>query len=242
VCRLFAIRSTKPFRVTPAFSALAKLSHEHKDGWGVARLDVVPHHLEKSIEPAHGSLRFQALSDSIEATSLFAHVRLASVGTVRDVNSHPFLARGLAFMHNGTVNDFQPRRAKLEAELSVQHRQALLGETDSERCFALVLTYLEGIEAPTLAQLAEATRRAFLRVIELYDVAGQTPSALNFVVSDGRHVVATRRGRTLFRLETGDVSAVASERLWEDPRWVEVPENHLVTIGDGLQTTLVPVA
>lgn len=157
-----------------------------------------------------------------------AHVRLASVGTVDEANSHPFVARGLAFMHNGTVHDFKARRGLLEAELHSQWRTGIRGQTDSEACFALMLSYLEGIAQPSTEQLVGALLRVVRRVSELYDVPGETPSALTFVVSDGDRVVSIRRGRTLFHIEAPGYCALASEKLWDDERWAEVPEDTLV--------------
>lgn len=229
MCRLFAVRAHEPFSVQRAFEALQRLSQEHKDGWGVAHLDTDPPHIETGLLPAHACDRFAALKDSVSARSLVAHIRLASVGALKAENSHPFRGREFVFMHNGTVRDFQARRARLEAELHPAWRARIQGETDSEACFALFLSYLDGVAQPTLDQIVGALSRTIHRVSELFDEPGSAErSAMNFLVTDGARFVVSRRGRSLFHLSQPGLSIVASERLWDGADWQEVPEDSLV--------------
>ncbi len=242
MCRLFAVRAHEPFSVQRAFEALQRLSQEHKDGWGVAHLDTSPARIETGLLPAHACERFAALKDSVASRSLVAHIRLASVGSVRAENSHPFQGRELVFMHNGTVRNFQARRALLEAELHPTWRSRIQGETDSEACFALLLTYLDGIAQPTAEQLVAALQRTIARVAQLFDDPGAADrSAMNFLVTDGERFVVSRRGRTLFQLSQPGLSIVASERLWDGADWQEVPEDSIVVCEGPQRLSLLPL-
>jgi len=49
------------------------------------------------------------------------------------VNTHPFTQDGLAFAHNGVVGDLEEIEKRLGA-----NRATVMGETDSERFFALI--------------------------------------------------------------------------------------------------------
>src|SRR4051812_14327304 len=102
MCRLYGIHAGKPVRMHRAFAALRSQSHEHKDGWGVVRFVGDRPEVEVGIDPAHRSSKFFELASG-EARSLLAHIRLASVGKVCPTNSHPFVAEGWAFTHNGTI-------------------------------------------------------------------------------------------------------------------------------------------
>jgi glutamine amidotransferase len=231
---MFAVVSQEPVRIARAFSGLRGLAHEHRDGWGVARFDGDTAVIETALTPAHACPRFSALGDSVETRSMLAHIRRASVGGVHPNNTHPFSARGLAFMHNGTLRHFDECRAALEAEIAPRWRAGLKGETDSERCFGLFLTYLDDVEHPTSRDVAKSLARVMRTVERLCDRPGEKRSAMNFLVGDGRNVVATRRGRTLFTAHRQGVCFIASEPLWSDEAWAEVPEDHLV-LCDGPQ-------
>lgn len=225
---MFAVRAHEPVRIARAFSGLRTLAHEHADGWGIARFDGDTAVIETNLTPAHSCPRFSAIGDDVETRSMLAHIRKASVGSVHADNTHPFYARGLAFMHNGTLRHFEERREALEAEIAPRWRETLKGETDSERCFGLFLTYLDEVQAPAPHDVARSLARVIDTVARVCDVPGEKRSAMNFLVGDGHSLVATRRGRTLFTAHRHGVCFIASEALWPDESWSEVPEDHFV--------------
>lgn len=230
MCRLYAIQSNTPVRHHRAFAALRSQSHEHKDGWGVARFDGQQIEVAIGLEPAHHSARFQELG-ALQTHALLAHIRLASVGGVCQVNAHPFVGEGWAFSHNGTIRRFAERRAAFEALLPEPRRAAIRGQTDSERCFQLFLHHLEG--KATLADVARALAKVMRTVDEVFDRGEALKSSTNFLVSNGRIMAASRRGRTLFTAEAEGMRMIASEALWHDHPWLEVPEESVVGV-DGL--------
>lgn len=234
MCRLFAVRADRPVRVGRAFDALKKQALEHKDGWGIARFDSQPPHLEVNVTPAHQCDRFRQLGEELATTSLITHIRLASVGGVTEANAHPFYARGWAFMHNGTVANFSQHKAAIRSHIAPEHLAQIRGETDSETCFALFRTVLDGVPEPGVEEMQRALARVMKTVSAITD-GGETKSAMNFLVSDGRRMVATRRGRSLFVSSEEGARFIASERLWEDGDWSEVPEDGVVAVDEQLE-------
>jgi len=239
---MFAVRAHEPVRIARAFSRLRTLAHEHADGWGVARFDGDTAVIETALTPAHSCPRFSAIGDDVETRSMLAHIRKASVGSVHPDNTHPFYARGLAFMHNGTLRHFDERRAALEAEIAPAWRATLKGETDSERCFGLFLSYLEQVPALKPPDVARSLVRVMRTVERICDVAGEKRSAMNFLVGDGHSIVATRRGRTLFTAHRHGVCFIASEALWPDEAWHEVPEDHVVLCEGPREPVITPLS
>ncbi len=232
MCRLFALRSADPAPVDRAFAALQAQSHEHKDGWGIATFDG-PRQVERGLEPAHQSARFADLGRDLRSAHLLAHIRLASVGAVTAQNAHPFVAGSWAFMHNGTLHRFEQHKAALDAMIAPRWREGIRGETDSERCLGLFLTLLDGVAAPTVADASRALARVMQTVADLFDRDGAAkPCAMNFLASNGSVLVASRRGRTLWTLERTQQIVIASERLWEEPGWVEVPEDGVIGVDE----------
>lgn len=239
---MFAVRAHEPVRIARAFSGLRTLAHEHKDGWGVARFDGDTAVIETAVTPAHSCPRFSAIGDDAQTRSMLAHIRKASVGSVHEANTHPFFARGWAFMHNGTLRHFDEARPALEALVAPRWRETLKGETDSERCFALFLTYLDDVARPTARDVARSLARVMRTVEGVCDRPGDKKSAMNFLVGDGHHVIATRRGRTLFTAHRQGVCFIASEALWPEEGWTEVPEDHLVLCDGPAPPVLSPLS
>ena len=231
MCRLYGVQSLKPVRIHRAFAALRAQSHEHKDGWGIARFDGEQLNTELSLDPAHNSPRFFELGAQ-QTRSLLAHIRLASVGGVCRNNAHPFVAEGWAFTHNGTIQRFAARKDKFEALLTPARRAAIVGETDSERCFQL---FLQNLEGPSIREVAVSLAKVMAAVRELFDEPGTPQSATNFLVSNGTVMVGSRRGRTLFTADADGAQMIASEPLWHDAAWAEVPEEHIVGVGPALR-------
>ena len=224
MCRLYGIQSNHPARQHRAFAALRSQSHEHRDGWGVARFDGPKIEIAVGLEPAHSSARFLELG-AVQTRALLAHIRLASVGGLAQANAHPFVGEGWAFSHNGTIRRFADHRAQFEALLPEPRRAAIRGQTDSERCFQLFLHHLEG---PTLTEVARALAKVMRAVELIFDQGQAQKSSTNFMVSNGVVMAASRRGRTLFTAQTETTRMIASEPLWHDHAWAEVPEEHIV--------------
>jgi len=192
--------------------------------------------VRRGLLPAHADGAFLAAAEEARSRVVLAHVRDASVGPVAEENTHPFVHGRWVFAHNGTVAQYLRSdrvRADLEAEIDPQFRAALRGETDSERCFFLVLTRLAArtrLDQATLLEVEEAFIEATRTIQRLADAPSVKPSSLNFLLSDGRLLAASRLGRTLHvadRAGPERVFAVASEPIGRDA-WSEVPEGSFV--------------
>jgi hypothetical protein len=144
MCRLLAYvaaddRSPREAVGEATFSAFRSLSCIHGDGWGAAwTAPGAPGGLasHRSTTAAADDPAFAAAGQELAARAAFFHLRWATTGlAVNPANTHPFVADGWAFAHNGFVRGSE-RIADL---LPARHRAALRGTTDSERYFRLVL-------------------------------------------------------------------------------------------------------
>ncbi len=241
MCRMFAVRSRSPVSVSDAIEGLRRLAVEHKDGWGICRFDSGAPELEMGLKPAHVSPAFER-HGTVEAANLLAHIRLASVGDVHERNLHPFHGRGWVFMHNGTLRRFAEARETFDRRIDPELRRTLRGETDSERCFALFLTLLgDRRDLPSVTRAVAGVMRFCESTCDAGLRPGEKRSAMNFMVSDGRVLVATRRDRTLYRATRGATHFVASEQLWND-EWHEVAQDGVVTIDEQCALTVSTLA
>jgi predicted glutamine amidotransferase len=263
MCRLFGFRSAVPAAVHTALvterNSLLIQSREHKDGWGIASYGMESRPLvAHGVGPAHSDPDFERVSSQVSARTVVAHIRLASVGAVELRNSHPFHFGRWSFVHNGTLREFARHKADVEALIHPELRVNIKGSTDSERCFYLFLTRLaerRPVDAPACVEaMAQALAETMTLVSTLTDIPGSREpkdrSAMNFLVTDGEAMVATRRNRTLFvssglggcpeslRAPHSGVPLqqflVASESLCGGPHWVPVDEEDVVGVDSRL--------
>jgi len=240
MCRLFGQHAPREIDRAEALcreeNALRFQSHKHPHGWGIAWWVGRQVWVRRGLLPAHADEGFVAAAQEACSRVVLAHIRDASVGPVVEENTHPFVHGRWVFAHNGTVARFKASdrvRAAIEAEIDREYRDALRGETDSERCFYLVLTRLSArtrLDRATLVEVEEAVAEATRTLQRLADTARAKPSSLNFLLSDGRLLAASRVGRTLHVATSAGpegVFAVASEPIGK-AAWHVVPEGGFV--------------
>ena len=139
MCRLFGLtagtaRVKATFWLLDAPDSLQVQSHRNADGAGLGFFDPAGEPvLDKQPEPAFSDQEFAREARQAESSAFVAHVRWASTGgrTVR--NTHPFAMDGRLMAHNGGFGDL----SQLDDELG-SYASLVLGDTDSERYFALI--------------------------------------------------------------------------------------------------------
>jgi len=205
MCRLFGFRSVIASQVhrslLAAENALGTQSNQHPDGWGVAfYVDGAPHVTRNPIT-AMGDQLFHRLSGVVSSQTVVAHVRKATRGDKTVLNCHPFQYGRWVFAHNGDVPDFDRHRAALVNEVAPELRRFILGETDSEVIFFILLTELLAagpLSAPrTAAELARAVRAMAATVRARCDTPA-TPASLTVLVTNGETLVAGQGGKELY--------------------------------------------
>jgi predicted glutamine amidotransferase len=273
VCRLFAFRANQPTRaraalVTAAHSLLRQSCGDrrgecHADGWGVGHILGRQLRVTRSARPAATDPHYRALAEETAATTLLAHVRQASAGGVAERNCHPFRHGRWLFAHNGTLQGLAAAPERLRRLIPAHLRGFVGGETDSEHAFYFVLGLLERTAGaagagPDAATAGRALGEAVARLAELFPGSDAEPTRLNFVLTDGRVLAASRWGHTLYRAErrggagpAGDGPAearpdyhavvIASEPTSPDEPWAEVPDRTVLLVDEELRCALAPV-
>lgn len=194
--------------LTEADNALGEQSENHPDGWGVAYyVDGAPH-LTRSASTALSDKVFHRLSGVVASETVVAHVRRATAGSVNVLNCHPFQYGRWVFAHNGDVPGVERHREHLMQEVAPRLRRFVLGQTDSELLFFLVLTELSRYGALgqrfDLSEVVEALRRALRLVRQVCDdgetknADGTLGSLLTCVLTDGATMAAVQGGKELY--------------------------------------------
>ncbi len=139
MCRLFGltageVRVTATFWLLDAPDSLEAQSHRNADGAGLGFFGPSGEPvLDKQPDPAFRDPEFVHEARQAESSAFVAHVRLASTGGRTVQNTHPFVMDGRVMAHNGGFGDL----ARLESELG-PYARLVLGDTDSERYFAVI--------------------------------------------------------------------------------------------------------
>ena len=166
MCRLLGYAAPRPTTVEEVLGSderrvFADMARLHRDGWGTAWRRASGT-LTGDVRP-HSGIGDPALEDSLvagPATARLVHLRLATAGMdCTPANTHPFVADGMAFAHNGSLEPTGP----IDRLIGGRHRATLAGTTDSERYFAAIRTRVDdGVAAfeATLETVA-ALRAAF---------------------------------------------------------------------------------
>jgi len=188
------------------------------DGFGIgwyASGDPVPARYRRAV-PIWGDASLPDLARVTRSSAVLAAVRDATVGTaLGEAAAAPFASGSWLFSHNGLLAGWPASAAGLAR---VEPLLALEAMTDSAFLWLLIL---ERLQAGAPADVALAA------TIEAVETAGAT-GRFNFLLTDGRTVVATTAGDTLwYRRADGGVT-VASEPSDDEPGWTEVPDRQLL--------------
>ncbi len=139
MCRLFGLtagnaRVKATFWLLEAPNSLRAQSHRNADGAGLGFFGPTGEPvLDKQPEPAFSDREFIREARQAESSAVVAHVRWATTGGRTMQNTHPFVMNGRLMAHNGGFGEV----AQLEKELG-SYARMVLGDTDSERYFALI--------------------------------------------------------------------------------------------------------
>lgn len=147
----------------------------------------------------------QVASD-VHSDCVVLHLRQPTVGDFRTQNTHPFRMRSWLFAHTGTIQRFDAIQESLLASLPDFMARNIRGKTDSEHFFHVVLSFLHDsgqLEVTDVdpQKLISAVRSATTLVDRLTAEVGAPPACLNLVLTNGRTMLAMRRGAPMVWVE-----------------------------------------
>jgi glutamine amidotransferase len=168
-------------------------------GWGVGYYHGGEILLRRRPIDDRTEIKILDLVKDVRTDILLAHVRAATVGSMRTENTHPFRYRQWLFAHTGTVEAFTTLRGRLSESLPQFLQRDVRGETDSELLFHLFLSFLHDAGQLDRQQVDAATARSALRsttslVDRLCAEEGTGPSAMNILVSCPEYLLAMHGG------------------------------------------------
>jgi glutamine amidotransferase len=213
MCELLGVSSSIPrglARWLTTFRARGGAAADNPDGWGVASwLDGRPK-IEKAPEPGWKSESFLRVSENLVSDLVIAHVRKARHPPILSLeNTHPFVhlccGRAWVFAHNGLV-------VEVFDQPLAESTCSPLGATDSEFAFCQLLAGIAG-------SYNHEDQRRWLHALNRLADAISTLGKFNFLLSDGRILIAYGHDRLHYLESSGDHSRcalIATEPLSND--------------------------
>ena len=262
MCRLFGLHAgtdvcTATFWLLDAPESLAKQSRRNPDGTGLGVFDEHGRpQVHKQPIAAWRDATFATEAHQMTGTTFIAHVRYATTGSLDVRNTHPFLQDGRIFAHNGVVEGLDVLDERL---CEVGTDDLVLGDTDSERVFALITASIRACEGDVTAGLVDAMKWLAANV-PIYAVnvllstatdmwALRYPESHELYALERHDEPQTASPRPEFDLRTKRIHArserlctrpsvvFASEPMDDDTRWRLLEPGELVHVNSALRVT-----
>ncbi|MGB8390928.1 class II glutamine amidotransferase [Mycobacterium sp.] len=262
MCRLFGLHAGTDvchatFWLLDAPDSLADQSRRNPDGTGLGVFDERGRpQLHKQPMAAWEDADFATEAHELTGTTFLAHVRYATTGSHEVRNTHPFLQDGRIFAHNGVVEGLDAIDERLR---EVGTADLVLGQTDSERVFALITASIRARDGDVTAGLLDAMHWLAANVpifgVNLLLSTATDMWALRYPEGNRLYLLDRRYERQPgvpdreFHLRTPRIRAwskhlctrssvvFASEPMDDDPRWCLLEPGELVHVDAGLQVT-----
>jgi glutamine amidotransferase len=257
MCRLFGLTAgtevvTATFWLLDAPDSLAQQSRKNPDGTGLGLFDERGRpQLHKEPIAAWQDAEFATDAHRLTGTTFIAHVRYATTGSLDVRNTHPFLQDGRIFAHNGMIEGLDVVDERLR-ELGTY--DLVLGETDSERVFALATASIRAQNGDVSAGLVDAVSWLAANVpiyaVNVLLCMGAQMWALRYPDTHQLFMLDRRRdGGPGLDLATSRIHAqseelaerssvvFATEPMDDDPRWCPLDPGELVHVDSKLDIT-----
>ncbi len=258
MCRLFARACSHAYPATFGLletpNSVEEQSRREPDGYGIGYFDPTgaPHAIRRA-RAAYEDHAFAQEAHELRSRMFVAHIRFATTGANLERNTHPFIQSGRLLAHNGVVQGLD----ELEEHLAPQFRQAVAGDTDSERVFALITQEIAAHDGDVTAGLTAAVTWV-AQTLPLYAVnlllatatelwALRYPETHSLLWLDDRHTdrppdQVDRRRRLRFGVdEPAPGIGVASEEMGVGYAWQPLASGELLHVAADLTPTVTMV-
>lgn len=213
---LFGYMANDPGLLRSALLPCADLvrASECPDGWGVGFFQGGEILLQRHPKPHPEGVDFYTRLRELRTDNVVGHVRSATVGGQKNENTHPYRFRSWLFAHNGTIQRFREVEKRIVETIPEFLLRNIRGQTDSETVFHLFLAFLHDsgkLDDQTIQPKVAAT--ALRSTVAFLDRLIGEPTDFNVVLTNGRLMLAARRGRPMLLHRQHGVKEAPPERV-----------------------------
>ncbi len=224
MCELLGFSSAKPADVRDYLREFYSHSERHPHGWGLMRENGGHRDIIKENCKASESI---ILGDIINGTSpqknMLAHIRFATVGSIKYENCHPYSAKDLTgrewtLIHNGTI---------FSARDLIKYMNTQKGDTDSERLFLYLMDRVNEVQGQS--PLSAGKR---FELVEEIIIKAAPRNKLNLMIFDGELLYVHKNMRDTMRYKHfSDGYIFSTTALGDD--WGDFPMAQLIAFRNG---------
>lgn len=229
MCELFGISTKTPVDVQNYLKTFYSHSNKHPHGWGLMRENGGKAEIFKEPVCATGSRILNGVIEKTEPqTNLLAHIRLATVGSIKHENCHPYTGfdmsgRRWTLIHNGTIySGIQLTR----------YLQEQTGDTDSERIF---LYLIDEINRETILNDAPLSADKRCRLIDRIARQLSPRNKLNLMIYDGELLYVHKNMKDTLMYKKIEEGIVISTQALDEGEWEQFPMTQTIAFKDGNQ-------
>ncbi len=226
MCELFGISAAEP--VSPAEYLKEFFSHSvrHPHGWGMMYEKQGRTIVKEPLRACDSALQASLTEHLCPQKHLLAHIRLATVGAVRQENCHPYSGTDISgrewtLIHNGTI---------YSGKLNFQYFRKQSGDTDSERLFlALMDAVNEGVCR------GKVSARARFETVNEFIIAHAPRNKLNLMIYDGEFLYVHKNLKNTLSYKKLKNGYIFSTHPLDEGEWIPFPTAQVVAYRDGAE-------
>ena len=225
MCELFGFTGSKATDVGDYLEAFFKHSEMHPHGWGIMYEKGYRKHFREPVK-ASVSVKLPEVEKDIPAQkNMLAHIRYATVGSVRAENCHPFAqedvsGREWTMIHNGTI---------YSGRNTYRYYKTQEGDTDSERLF---LSFIDTINE-ALGHHGKLTEKDRFKVVNDFITVNAPRNKLNLIFYDGELMYVHKNFKNTLYFKRVEGGIVISTQPLDEGEWVPFPMAQVIAYRNG---------
>lgn len=227
MCELFGFSAKKETDIREWLRIFYAHSIRHPHGWGMVwRTNAAMKFCKEPIEANRSDMLDGILNGMQPQRVTMAHIRFATVGSIRPENCHPYCGTDASgrmwyLMHNGTI---------YSGKWLVKYLDRQKGSTDSERIFLYLIDEMNTEIRKTGRPLTDSER---FQIVERIVAALSHRNKLNLLIYDGVLLYVHKNMKdTLHYIQTPEGILFSTEPL-NDRDWKSYPLAKLCAFRDG---------
>ncbi|SDA19192.1 glutamine amidotransferase [Ruminococcus sp. YE71] len=176
MCELLGFSGAAPTDLRQYAEVFFSHSETNPHGWGIMYEDGSRHIVKEPVKASDSELLPEVLEELTPQKNMLAHIRYATIGSIKTENCHPFTAADISgrtwtMIHNGTI---------YSGERTYKYLREQRGDTDSERLFLAFIDMMN--EKLASGKLSERERFA---AVNGFITENSPRNKLNLMIFDG---------------------------------------------------------